>query len=280
MSRENTQIQKAIEDMAIKQKQKATWEDGDYALFATYMEPGAVEILDHWDIAANKKLLDIACGSGQTAIPAAKRGCQVTGVDIAENLIRHARVRAAKSRVDANFDVGDAEDLAYLNKSFDVVLSMFGAMFAPQPEKVMSEIARVLKSGGKLYMANWTPDSMPAQMFKAVSNVVHPPAKLPSPVLWGDESTVSERLAGWFSDVQLTRKTYPQWHFPFDADDLVFFFRRYFGPVKRAFDSVGLAEQARLHEKLAGIYRRNSETRNGVLSITGGEYLEVIATRI
>ena len=279
MSKANTAIENTIEEMTILQKQKATWEDGNYSLFATYMEPGAIEVLDQWDIPAGKKLLDIACGAGQTAIPAAKKGCRVTGVDIAENLVRHARVRAAKSRINVRFDMGDAQDLAYSEGEFDVVMSMFGAMFAPQPQKVTGEIARVLKSGGSLYMTNWTPDSMPAQMFKAVSRVAAPPAKSVSPVLWGDESMVKKRLADEFTDIKLTRKLYPLWQFPFDVEDLVFFFRRNFGPVKRAFDVINISEQARLHEKLANIFRRNSEMSNGVLTITGGEYLEVIATR-
>ena len=263
----------------IKAKHKATWEDGDYASFAKYMEAGAVEILDDWKIERDASLLDVGCGAGQTAIPAAKRGIHVTGIDLAENLIEHARKRASEARLKAHFDVGDAENLPYSSHSFDVIISMFGTMFAPRPNQVVSEFARVLKPGGRIIMANWTPTSMPAQMFKAVSQITPPPAASTPPVLWGDEKAVSERLKNNFTDIKLTRRTYPQWHYPFDADELVTLFRSYFGPVKRAFDAANEDQQADFHDALRSIYQNNSTSKNGVLTITGGEYLEVIATR-
>lgn len=263
----------------IKAKMKATWEDGDYANFAKYMQAGAVEIIDNWSIAPATKLLDVGCGSGQTAIPAAKSGIHVTGVDIASNLIEHARKRAEDAKLTARFDVGDAEDLPYGESSYDAIISMFGAMFAPRPNQVVSEFARVIRPGGRLYMANWTPTSMPAQMFKCVSAVVPPPPGFIPPVLWGDEEKVNERLAEDFTDIKLTRKTYPQWHYPFSASELVDLFRTHFGPVKRAFDLLGETGQQDLHDQLENVYATNSELRNDVLTITGGEYLEVIATR-
>ena len=177
---------------AVKQRAKATWEDGDYASFATYMEAGAEEILDSWNIVSAQTVLDVGCGAGQSAIPAARRGASVTGVDIAENLVEHANQRAASEGLDAKFYVGDAEALPCEDASFDVVITMIGAMFAPRPDRVVSEIARVLRPGGKLYMANWTPRGMPAQMFKCVSGYVPaPPGAIP-PVLWGDEETVRD----------------------------------------------------------------------------------------
>lgn len=266
----------------IKARMKSTWEDGDYARFATYMEPGAVEILDSWRIRPGQRLLDIGCGAGQTAIPAARLGHHVVGIDIAENLIGHARQRAWAEGLDARFDVGDAEELPYEDRSFDVVVSMIGAMFAPRPDRVVSEIARVLRPGGKLYMANWTPRSMPAQMFKCVAAVTPPPPGFISPSLWGDENTAAQRLADHFGELKLTQKSYPRWHYPFDAHGIVDVFRAHFGPVKRAFDR--LADdpdaQAQLHRQLHDIYRGNSDAHpDGTTTITGGEYLEVIATR-
>jgi len=264
---------------AIKAKHKAIWEDGDYANFAKYMEAGAVEVLDSWEIAPDKTLLDVGCGAGQTAIPAAKRGNRVTGVDIAENLVECARKRASEAKLDATFDVGDAENLPYVDGSYDVLISMFGAMFAPRPDKVVNEFERVLKPGGKLIMANWTPTSMPAQMFKCLSKIVPPPAGSIPPVLWGDEETVKQRLNDHFTDISLTRRKYPQWHYPFDASDLVELFRTHFGPVKRAFEAIDQKQKENLKRDLASIYRSNSTIKNEVLTITGGEYLEVIATR-
>lgn len=266
----------------IKTRIKATWEDGDYARFATYMEPGAIGILHSWRLPPGQRLLDIGCGSGQITIPAARLGHRVTGIDIAENLIDRASTRAGTEGVAARFDVGDAEELPYADASFDVVVTLIGAMFAPRPERVVQEIARVLRPGGRLYMANWTPRSMPAQMFKCVAAVTPPPPGFVSPALWGDEGTAAQRLADRFGDLRLTRRIYPHWRYPFDAHGIVDVFRAHFGPVKRAFDK--LADdpdaQAQLHRQLHDIYQRNSATHpDGSTTITGGEYLEVVAIR-
>ena len=126
--------QAPVPDIAtIKAKQKATWEDGDYPTFARFMEAGAIEILDGWNVVRQQSLLDVGCGAGQTALPAAKRGAHVTGIDVAENLIDHARQRAREAGLDIRFDVGDAEDLPYADSSFDALISLIGAMFAPAP---------------------------------------------------------------------------------------------------------------------------------------------------
>lgn len=264
---------------AIKAKQKAVWEDGDYHDFAAYMHAGAVEILDSWDLSGVTTLLDVACGSGQTAIPAARKGLAVTGIDIAENLIQQARRVAAAAEVDARFDVGDAEALPYTDCSFDAAISLIGAMFAPRPERVVAELVRVIKPGGKLFMANWTATSMPARMFRCASEVVPPVPGTESPLLWGDEETVHRRLGKHFVDIRLARKLYPQWHYPFDEHGLIDLFREKFGPVKRAF-ATATPEQVRvLYDSLLDVYRHGSETRNGILTVTDGEYLEVIATR-
>lgn len=279
MTIQDAAISQQIEIDTIKAKHKATWEDGNYAEFSTYMHDGALEILHGWDLAEAETLLDVGCGSGQTAIPAAKMGLKVTGVDIAENLIEHARKSAKKANLKTQFDVGDAENLPYENNSFDAAITMIGAMFAPQPDQVASEFARVIKPGGTLCMANWTATSMPGQMFKAVAEITPPPPGFIPPVLWGDEETVTGRLMDKFKDIKLSRKAYPQWHYPFDEHGVINLFREQFGPVKRAFEIASDVQERRLYDKLFQIYRNNSKTQNGVLTITGGEYLEVIATR-
>lgn len=266
----------------IKAKMKATWEDGDYANFAKYMQDGAIEILENWQINPNQRLLDIGCGSGQSAIPAAQQGHQVVGTDIAENLIEFARESALYEGLDVQFDVGDAEALPYDDDSFDVVISMIGAMFAPQPEKVASEIARVLRPGGKLYMANWSSAGMPAQMFKCVAGVTPPPQGFIPPVLWGDEKTVQQRLSQHFANLNLTRKFYPRWTYPFAVSDVVELFRTHFGPVKKAFDKLEIekVDQSTLRQQLHDIFQNTSETLvDGSTKIVNGEYLEIIATR-
>ncbi len=152
-------------------------------------------------------------------------------------------------------------------------------MFAPQPERVAAEFARVIRPGGKLYMANWTPHGMPAKMFKLVAGFVPPPPGFIPPVLRGDADTVRERLQENFTEYQFSKKIYPQWHYSFTPVELVDFFRTYFGPVKRAFDTIDAQAQRELRTKLEDIYTQSTETLNGVLTVTTGEYLEVIATR-
>ncbi|MDX1488291.1 MAG: class I SAM-dependent methyltransferase [Acidiferrobacterales bacterium] len=264
---------------ALKARQKATWEDGDYARFAKYMEEGAIDIVSNWQLTPGQRLLDVACGSGQSALPAARLGLKVTGIDIAHNLIDGANQRARDEGLDARFDQGDAESLPFEDASFDTLISMIGAMFAPRPDRVASEFARVLRPGGTLYMCNWTPRSMPAQMFKAVAKRVPPPPGAISPMLWGDESIVSQRLSEHFTEVKFRRKLYPRWHFPSSIDELVVLFRTTFGPVKRAFEAVDAAGKQALRSDLRDIYVANSRP-DGESGITlQAEYLEVIATR-
>ena len=262
----------------LKAKLRAAWMDGDYAAFSAYMKPGATKILAGWRIERGVRLLDVACGAGQTAIPAAKTGARVTGVDIASNLIEAARKQAASEGLHVQFDEGDAENLPYPDSAFDVVISLIGAMFAPHPEKVASELARVCRSGGRLYMANWTPDGMVGQMFKIVAKHVPPPRGMESPVLWGDEATVRNRLSAGFTDIKFVRKYYPSWSYPFDVRGVVEYFRTVYGPVKRAFGSLDHAGQQPLREDLETVFSTHSGTKNGT-TVLQAEYLDVSAIR-
>jgi len=204
----------APELQTLKTRLKATWMAGDYGHFAKYLEPGALEIFARLNISPGERLLDVACGAGQLCFPAARAGAIVTGVDIAANLIEQARARAAAEGLNIRFDEGDAEALPYPDESFDTVLSLIGAMFAPRPERVAAELVRVCRPGGRLIMINWTPDSFVGQMFKVNGKHVPPPPNMPPPVLWGDEVTVRERLRDGLADLQLTRRLYP-FKYPF-----------------------------------------------------------------
>jgi ubiquinone/menaquinone biosynthesis C-methylase UbiE len=177
---------------------------GDYDRFSRFMESSAVEFLDRVGIPAGAALLDVACGSGQLALIAARRGVRVTGVDIAVNSIRAARDRAQADALPAQFDEGDAEALPYPDASFDMVASLFGAMLAPRPYLVAQELVRVCRPGGTIAMANWTKAGFIGQMFALVSRFIAP-AGMPAPVFWGDESTVRERLGSAIADLRLTR---------------------------------------------------------------------------
>ena len=159
---------------ALKARLKTTWMSGDYAHFAQYLEPGARAFLKRLHIEPGTNMLDVGCGAGQIAIPAARAGALVTGVDIAANLIDKARDRAADEGVDVRFDEGDAEMLPYPTASFDLVVSLIGAMFAPRPSMVAAELLRVCRPGGRIAMANWTPEGHVGQMFKTVGSHVPP----------------------------------------------------------------------------------------------------------
>ena len=176
---------------ALKTRLKETWMDGNHDYFSRFMESSAVELLDRLHVDEDETLLDVACGSGQVALVAARRGIETTGVDIAANSISAARGRAAAEGLEVRFDVGDAEALPYEDGSFDLVVTLFGAMFAPRPEYVSEELARVCRPGGMVVMGNWTREGFIGQMLKTIGRFVAPPG-MPSPLLWGDETTVRE----------------------------------------------------------------------------------------
>lgn len=262
---------------ALKERLRATWMAGDYADFARYMEPGALEFLDRLALAPGTRLLDVGCGAGQIAIPAARAGVRVTGIDIADNLIEHARGRAASEAVAASFDVGDAEALPYPDGEFDVTVSLIGAMFAPRPERVAAELIRVTRPGGRIVMANWTPAGHVGQMFKIIGKHVPPPPLMPSPMLWGDEEVVRERLRGGTEQVQAVRRMYPM-HYPFGPAEVVEFFFAKYGPTLRALAALDDAGKAALRAELTQLWSTSNKATDGTTQVPA-EYLEVSAVR-
>ena len=261
----------------LKARLKATWMSGDYAHFAKPMEPGALAFLARVAITPGSKMLDVGCGAGQIAIPAAKSGVQVTGVDIATNLIEQARSRAMTDGLTVRFDEGDAEALPYIDDSYDVVISLIGAMFAPRPEKVAAELVRVCRPGGRIIMANWTPEGFVGQIFKTTGKYAPPPPTIPSPLLWGNESTVRDRLQVGVSSIQVSKQQYP-FHYPFGPDEVVEFFRMYYGPTNRAFASIDKDRQAALRQDLELLWSNANKATDGT-TLYDAEYLEVIAIK-
>jgi len=262
---------------ALKTRLKAMWMAGDYGYFAQYLEPGAMEFFPRLQIAPGERVLDVACGAGQLALPAARTGASVTGVDIATNLIEQARSRAKEEGLTVRFEEGDAEDLQYDDAAFDVVFSLIGAMFAPRPAQVAAEFVRVCRPGGRIVMGNWTPGGFVGQMFKTHGKHVPPPAGMPSPVLWGDEATVRERFDEGVADLQLTRKMYPM-RYPFPPSEVVEFFRTYYGPTNRAFAALDPDKQAALRSDLEQLWSDHNQASDGRTEVES-EYLEVAAIR-
>ena len=262
---------------ALKTRLKATWMSGDYGHFATYLEPGALDFLSRIKVEPGARVLDVASGAGQTAIPLSRLGAKVTGVDIATNLIEQARVRAQAEGLDARFEEGDAEMLPFADGSFDIVISLIGAMFAPRPELVAAELKRVCRPGGKIIMGNWTPAGFVGQMFKIHGKHVPPPAIMAPPVKWGDEEVVRERFGDGISHLKITRRLYP-FRYPFAPTEVVEFFRTYYGPSYKAFAALEAEKQAALRADLEQLWTGNNTASDGTTAIDS-EYLEVVAIR-
>lgn len=265
------------EMQALKAGLRATWMAGDFGQIAKYSDQWGEEFISRLPIKAGMKTLDVACGTGNVSLAAARQGLDVTGLDIAPNLLEQARARAKSEGLNIQFDEGDAEQLPYENASFDLVVSMFGAMFAPRPEKAAAELIRVCRSGGRIAMANWTPAGFVGQIFKLSSKYAPPPPGMQPPVLWGDENTVRERLRDGVSDLQMTKRN-ALIEFPFGESDVVEYFRRYFGPTHRAFEALDTQRQADMRLDLEAFWKERNTATDGTTKVDA-EYLEVVAVR-
>ena len=261
----------------LKTKLRATWVAGDFSEIAKSIEVGAVEFVKQLGLKPGERVLDAACGNGNTVIPAARAGAEVTGVDIAPYLIEQAVIRAEEEGVTADFDIGDVEALPYEDASFDTVLTMFGAMFAPRPDVTARELKRVCRPGGLIAMANWTPEGFIGQMFKTTGKHVSPPTGMPSPLLWGDEKTVEERFAAGTSDLTLIRRKI-DFVFLMSPADVVEHFRLYYGPTQKAFESLDYDGQAALRKDLETLWTEHNRVADGSTRVES-EYLEVKAIR-
>lgn len=263
----------------IKARQKATWESGDFGQVAKTIMSVAEDFMARLPLRPGMRVLDVACGTGNLAVVAARRGCNVMGVDIAANLIAQARERAAGECLDIDFREGDAEELPYADGEFDAVVSMFGAMFAPRPEVVAAELLRVTRPGGFVAMANWTPEGFIGKMFEVFKRHVPPPPTngVPSVMLWGSEPAVRERFAG-FSNVRLERRVAAM-RYPFSPGDTVDFFRRYYGPTGMAFGTLLPDAQAMLRRDLVELQTAHNSADTPDTTEARAEYLEVVAVR-
>lgn len=265
------------EMQSLKNRLRDTWIAGDFGQIAKSIEDGAAEFVERLDLKPGMKVLDVACGTGNLAIPAAKVGAVVTGIDIVPNLIEQAKERAEAEGLNAKFEVGDAEALPYADASFDVVMTMFGAMFTPRPDVTADELKRVCRSGGLIAMANWTPEAFTGQMFKANAKHVPPPPGMPSPILWGTEDVVKERFAEGISDLQMTRRKII-FTYPFGPAEVVEHFRQYFGPTVKSFGSLDAEGQEALRKDLEQLWTEHNQATDGTTKVES-EYLEVRAVR-
>lgn len=262
---------------ALKSRLKAMWMAGDYGHFATYMLPGSMGFYAALGIRRGERVLDIGCGAGQLALPAARDGALVTAVDIATNLVEQGRAAAAKEGLSVRFAEGDAEALDFPDASFDLVFSFIGAMFAPRPELVSAEMVRVCRQGGRIVMGNWSPTGFVGEMFRTTARYAPPPAGMPSPVLWGDEKTVRDRLGSRVASLRTTKRMFP-FRYPFPPVGVVDLFITYFGPANRAHASQDEKGRAALRADLERVWTSANHATDGTTAVEA-EYLEVQAVR-
>jgi ubiquinone/menaquinone biosynthesis C-methylase UbiE len=262
---------------AIKQRQQATWASGDYHMIGTQILITAEQLLESLDVHSTERVLDVATGSGNAALAAARRGCEVIGIDYVPALLERARERTVSEGVAARFEDGDAEAIPFADASFDVVTSVFGAMFAPNQEQTASELARVTKPGGRIGLVAHTPEGYIGQLFKLVGSHVHPPAGLRSPVQWGTEARLRELFGDRIAELKLEKR-----HLVFryrSPGTWIDYWRRYYGPTLKAFEAVGEDGRAALEHDLLELIARFNRADDGTM-VVPNEYLEaVIVTR-
>jgi SAM-dependent methyltransferase len=263
---------------AIRQAQQATWSEGDFSMVAGLVMMVAEELVESLEIVPDERILDVACGSGNGALAAARRSWgYAVGVDFVPALLERGRERAATERLDVEFVEGDAAELPFEDASFDVVTSIFGAMFAPDQEKTASELLRVCKPGGRIGMANWVPDGPISSMFMIVAKYTPPPPPgFVPPVAWGTEERVRELFGNGIAGLRTERRGSRQAFR--SADHYLDFFRAYFGPIKQAFEKAGPENEGALAAELRA-HLNKSNLGGGRALVLEPEYLQVVATR-
>jgi ubiquinone/menaquinone biosynthesis C-methylase UbiE len=258
---------------AIKTRQRAIWSSGDYAIIGTNLQIVGETLCEAIDLRSGSKVLDVACGNGNVSLAAARRFCDVTGVDYVPSLLERAAARAAAERFEIRFVEGDAERLPFEDASFDVVVSTFGVMFAPDQRSAAREMCRVCKPGGRIGLANWTPEGFIGKLLKTVTRYVPPAPGLSSPVLWGTEPQIAALFDG-----QLARATIERRIFNFRYASSAHFidvFRRFYGPTHTAFNVLDQSGQAALTADLTHLIDEHNRAGSSSL-VVPAEYLEIV----
>lgn len=261
--------------VAIKERQQELWAAGDFSMFATTIVIVSEMLCEAVDLRAGQRVLDVACGSGNTAIAAARRGCEVTGADYVEALLERGRERSAVERLPVDFVYGDAEDLFFGDDSFDVVTSTFGVMFAPNQEKAASEMIRVCRPGGKIAMCNFPPDSLAGEFFRAAARYSRPPRGVKAPVLWGTENRLRELFRDALGSLEITRRSVMLRYR--SAQHWLDFFTRYFGPIGEVYDNLDEPRKRRFGEDLMDAVIDANISGDGTI-VAPVHYSEIVIT--
>jgi SAM-dependent methyltransferase len=261
---------------AIKAKQQVTWASGDFAIIGTTLQIVGETLAEAADVRAGERVLDVAAGNGNATLAAARRFAQVTSTDYVPALLEKGAARAAAEGLQVAFQVADAEDLPFADTSFDVVLSTFGAMFTPDHTRPAREMLRVVRGGGRIGLANWTPEGFIGQLFKVIGAYVPPPVGLKSPALWGTEPHIVELFGPQAADIRCVRK-----HFNFryaSSAHWLQIFRDFYGPTLKAFAALDAPKQAALERDITALLERLNVAGKSSL-VVPGEYLEVVVVK-
>jgi SAM-dependent methyltransferase len=265
-----------IDFNAIKGRQQATWASGDFAIIGTTLQIVGESLAEAADVRAGERVLDVAAGNGNASLAAARRFARVTSTDYVPHLLEKGAARARAEGLEITFQVADAENLPFGEGAFDVVLSTFGAMFTPEHRRAAQELLRVTRSGGRIGLANWTPEGFLGDLFRLVGGFVAPPPGTRSPVLWGSEPYIVELFGPQASDLRCVRR-----HFNFryrSAAHWIEVFRSFYGPTHKAFGALEASRQAELSAAIADLLGRWNGAGPDSL-VVPGEYLEIVITK-
>jgi ubiquinone/menaquinone biosynthesis C-methylase UbiE len=261
---------------ALKARQQAAWSSGDYAVVGTTLQIVGEELCEALDVRAGQQVLDVAAGNGNASLAAARRWCDVVATDYVPALLERARERAAAERLDIAFREADAEALPFPDESFDAVVSTFGVMFTPDQDRAAAEMVRVCRRGGRIGLANWTPEGFIGQLFKTIGKHVAPPAGAKSPALWGTRARIAELFEPHATSVKSAQR-----HFVFRYRSPAHWlevFRTYYGPVHKTFGALEPAAQSALQRDLVGLIEQFNRSGDGTM-VVPSEYLEIVITR-
>jgi SAM-dependent methyltransferase len=265
-----------MDRQAIKRHQQQVWASGDFAMVERSGVIMSELLCETADLHAGQMVLDVASGSGNTALAAARRFCHVTALDYVSGLLKHGRLRASVERLSVNWVEGDAEKLPFSDESFDAVLSTFGVMFAPDQEQTASELLRVCRPRGRIALANWTPDGLQAEFFQVLTRHIPPQASQKPPALWGTEGRLRELFGNGIASLLTNRRQYVlRYHSP---EHWLEYYRAHFGPISTAFDALDDAHGQALARDLLGVLHSRNQSGDQTL-VVPADYLEVVALR-
>ena len=272
----NKPVEAQLDLAAVKQRQHGAWSSGDYAVVGTTLQIVGEQLCEALDLRSGSKVLDVAAGNGNATLAAARRWCEVTSTDYVPALLQRGRERAAAEHLTIEFREADAEALPFADSSFDAVLSTFGVMFTPDQDKAASELARVCRPGGKIGLANWTPEGFIGQLFKTIGKHLPPPAGVKSPALWGTKARLEDMFGRQASDIAAEPRMFVfRYRSPEHWLDV---FETFYGPMLKAFAALDDNGRAALRRDLLALAGEFNHAEDGTV-VVHSEYLEAVITR-